>query len=190
MALPMHEVQHFYAPDLESWRRWLEDNHEKEMSVWLVYDKGKNRTFTWQNIVEEALCYGWIDSRPGKVSDTQSKIYVSKRKPNSVWSKINKNNVERLINEGRMKPSGMQSITVARQNGSWDALNLSDNLVIPHELSELFETDTAARSNFERFSVGSKRNTLQWIYDAKTEKTKQQRIATTFNAAKENRRVK
>ena len=186
----MENVSHFYAKDRKSWRVWLEENHKKESAIWLVFDKGKGRTMSWQDIVEEALCYGWIDSRPGKVSETQSKIYISKRKPKSVWSKINKQNVEKLIKEGLMQPSGLASIETAKLNGSWSALDLSDKLIYPPELIDLFEKDGTAKVNFEKFPVGTKRNTLQWIYDAKTEVTQLKRIKQTVEAANENIRLR
>lgn len=186
----MDNVSHYYAKDRKSWRDWLEKNHDKEQSVWLVFDKGKERTMSWQDIVQEALCFGWIDSRPGKVSETQSKIYVSKRKPKSVWSKINKQHVEILISNGLMKPAGLKSIETAKNNGSWAALDLSDNLVYPPELTALFASDSIAKTHFESFPVGAKRNTLQWIYDAKTEETKLNRINQTYEAARANIRLR
>ena len=186
----MDNVEHFYAPNRENWHKWLDENHDTESAIWLVFDKGKNRTMSWQDIVEEALCYGWIDSRPGKVSDTQSKLYITKRKPKSVWSKINKLSAERLIKEGRMQPAGMASVDVAKRNGSWNALELSDNLIIPSELSLLFNSNKTAKNNFDSFPVGTRKNTLQWIYDAKTEPTRLRRIEQTFEAAKLNTRLR
>jgi uncharacterized protein YdeI (YjbR/CyaY-like superfamily) len=186
----MDKVQHFYASSRKEWREWLEQNHENESAVWLVFDKGPGRSMSWQDIVEEALCFGWIDSRPGKVSETQSKIYVSKRKPKSVWSKINKEHVKRLINQGLMTPAGIKSIEISKSNGSWNALDLSDNLVYPSELKDIFKADQTAKTNFENFPVGTVRNTLQWIYDAKTQETRLKRIQQTFQAAKENIRMR
>lgn len=186
----MDDVQHFYAKDRKSWRNWLEKNHEKENAVWLVFDKGKDRAMSWEDIVQEALCFGWIDSRPGKVSDTQSKIYVSKRKPKSVWSKINKQHVEALIQSGLMQPAGLKAVAVAKNNGAWNALDLSDNLVYPTELNDLFNSNPDARTNFEAFPEGTKRNTLQWIYDAKTTATKMKRINQVVEAAAENTRLR
>lgn len=186
----MNEAPHFYAKNRKSWRVWLEKNHDKERAVWLVYDKGNNRSMSWQDIVQEALCYGWIDSRPGKVSETQSKIYVSKRKPKSVWSKINKRHVELLVKEGLMQPAGLASIKRAKQNGSWNALDLSDNMVYPAELIELFNKNDTAKKNFDNFPPGTRRNTLQWIYDAKTEGTKRKRIQQIVEAAQENIRLR
>lgn len=186
----MDNVEHFYAKDRKSWRRWLELNHNTKTAVWLVYDKGASRTLSWPDIVQEALCFGWIDSRPGKVSDTQSKIYVSKRNPNSVWSKINKEHIEELINKGLMEPAGYSAIDIAKRNGSWNALDLSDALIYPEELKSMFAQDELAENNFENFPVGSRRNTLQWIYDAKTEPTKTNRIKQVYEAVKQNTRLR
>lgn len=186
----MENVTHFYAKDRQSWRAWLAQHHQSERAVWLVFDKGKDRTMSWQDIVEEALCFGWIDSRPGKVSDTQSKIYISRRKPKSVWSKINKKSTERLIQQGLMTPAGLEAISVAKQNGSWGALDLSDNLVYPPRLTEMFSKDKTALVHFENFPVGARRNALQWIYDAKTELTQLKRITEVFEAAQKNERLR
>ena len=179
----MQDTPHFYARNRAEWRLWLKDHHVSDSAVWLVYDKGVNRTLSWADIVKEALCYGWIDSRPGKVSETQSKIYISKRRPKSVWSKINKTYVSELINEGLMQPAGRAAIDVAKQNGSWDALNLSDALVYPLELVEEFERFPIAAQNFESFPETSRRNTLQWIYDARTDQTRANRVEQVIGNA-------
>lgn len=186
----MDKVAHYYAKDRQSWRHWLDQNHQCETSIWLVFDKGKDRKLSWEDIVQEALCYGWIDSRPGKVSESQSKIYVSKRKPKSVWSKINKQHVDALIAQGLMQPAGLQAIEIAKANGSWVALDMSDNLVYPPELSRLFEDRPNAKDNFESFPVGSRRNTLQWIYDAKTDTTRTKRIQQVVDSANDNVRLR
>lgn len=186
----MENAPHFYAKDRATWRRWLADNHDSETAVWLVYDKGAARTLSWADIVQEALCFGWIDSRPGKVSDTQSKLYISKRKPKSVWSKINKGYVDELQVKGLLMPAGLAAIERAKLNGSWDALNNSDNLTIPPELAEAFTRDEQARINFDGFSESSRRNTLQWIYDAKTDETRMKRIEKIVQSAKDGVRLR
>ena len=140
----------------------------------------------WEDIVQESLCFGWIDSRPGKVSDTQSKIYVSKRKPKSVWSKINKAHIDKLTDAGLMAPAGLAAVKTAKQNGSWDTLNKSDNLEVPSELESLFAKNPTAKANYEAFSPSSKRIILQWIYDAKRDKTRLRRIQQTVELAAKN----
>lgn len=186
----MQNAPEFYAKDRSSWRQWLQDNHDKETAVWLIYDKGTARNLTWPELVQESLCFGWIDSRPGKVSDTQSKIYVSKRKPKSVWSKINKAYIEELVEKGLMTPAGMAAVEIGKENGSWDTLNNSDNLLYPPELEAMFADHPKARTNFDAFSHSKKRQILQWIYDAKTETTRENRVVQTVQSAERGEKVR
>lgn len=182
----MSEVVEFYAKDRAAWRKWLEQHHENENAVWLIFDKGKNRTLTWRDIVQESLCFGWIDSTAGTVSDSRSKLYVSKRKPKSGWSKINKAHVEELLENGMMDPAGQAAIDLAKQNGSWDALTKSDNLELPPKLIELFKKNLNAANNFDAFSNSAKRIILQWIYSARREETTEKRIEETVRLAEQN----
>ncbi len=186
----MEHVPHFYAKDRAEWREWLEAHHVSESAVRLVYDKGPGRKLHWADIVQEALCYGWIDSRPGKVSDTQSKLYITQRKPKSVWSKINKGYIDGLVASGLMQPAGQAAIDRAKENGAWSALNLSDDLVYPAGLITEFEQHPSARVNFESFSESSRRNALQWIYDAKMDTTRDARIAQIIEAAEQGIRLR
>jgi len=186
----MENTERFYAKDRATWRAWLEKHHDTEAAVWLVHDKGVHRQLTWREIVEEALCFGWIDGRANKVSDTQVMIYVSKRKPKSMWSKINKGYIDELIANGLMRPAGMAAIERGKLNGSWDVLNNSDNLIFPPELDEAFLKHPVALKNFEAFPPSSKRFTLQWIYDAKTDVTREKRIAQTIESAERNERIR
>ena len=182
----MEKAPHFYAKDRMAWSEWLAKNHFFFFFLLLVYDKGANRTIAWQDIVQEALCFGWIDSRPGKISDTQSKIYVCKRKPKSVWSKINKANIDELLANKQMMPAGLAAVKRAKENGSWDALNASDNLILPAELKSKFDKNPKALANYNAFSASTKRNTLQWIYDAKTDTTRTKRIDVVVDSAAQN----
>jgi len=186
----MENTPQFYAKDRAAWRQWLMKNHTTETSVWLVYDKAPFRTLTWQDIVQESLCFGWIDGRANKVSNTQSKIYLSKRKPKGVWSKINKAHVDLLIENGLMQPAGLAAIERAKVNGAWDALNNSDNLVYPPGLILHFKKYPSAKIHFDAFSNSSKRLILQWIYDAKTDTTRSNRIAQTVEHAERNEKVR
>ena len=186
----MNEAPIFYAKSREDWRNWLMQNHDKQKAVWLFYDKGTERKLSWQDIVQESLCFGWIDSKPGKVSDTQSKIYVSKRKPKSVWSKINKANIDYLIENNLMMPAGMESVRVAKENGSWDSLNKSDDLIVPCELDQLFMNNKTAQKYYESLSDSKKRNILSWIYSAKRPETYLNRINATFESCSNSRSPK
>lgn len=182
----MNDTPHFYAKNRADWRNWLSKNHDKEKSIWLVFDKGKNRTLSWEDIVQEALCFGWVDSRPGKVSETQSKLYLSRRNPKSAWSKINKDHVEKMQVQGLMTPAGQKVIDAAIKSGAWDRLNNSDNLIEPQELHKMLNDNPAARDNFNKFSTSSKKIILEWIYSAKREETKVNRIIKTVELAGQN----
>ncbi len=166
-------------------REWLEANHDKVSSAWLVYPKGKDRTIEMSEIVEQLLCFGWIDSVAGKVDENRSKIYISPRKPKSMWSKVNKARVEKLIKSGLMTKVGMDKVNLAKKTGTWDALNDVDNLVIPNDLKKEFQNYKDAEENFTNFSSSAKKVMLTWILSAKTEETRTKRIkAIAENAAK------
>lgn len=186
----MKDAPEFYAKDRADWRQWLIENHDTEKGVWLICDKGPARKLTWPEIVQEALCFGWIDGRANKVSDTQVKLYVSKRKPKGVWSKVNKAHVENLIASGLMMPTGLAAIERAKENGAWDALNNSDNLIYPPELESEFEKHPTARTNFEAFAPSYKRLMLQWIYDAKTDATRNNRVMQTVESADRGEKIR
>lgn len=176
-------VETFYAKDRAAWRDWLSKHHDMQQAVWLVYDKGAHRTLSYDDIVEEALCFGWVDSKPGTVSTTQSKLYLSKRKQRSAWSKSNKLRIEKLTESGLMRPAGLQAVAIAKQNGSWDALNKSDNFELPTELSTMLSANTAAKAFYDALSPSSKRIILEWIYSAKKEETRRARIIETVELA-------
>ena len=181
----MNNAPEFYAPDRPAWREWLETHHDSEQSVWLVFDKGPGRKLSYDEIVEEALCFGWVDSIPGKVSDTQSKLYVSRRKPKSAWSKANKDRIERLTAAGLMAPAGIAAVELAKSSGTWDALNASDRLEMPQELADLLDQHPKAQTFYEAMSPSSKKIILEWIYSAKTNATRTKRIVETVELAEQ-----
>ena len=118
--MPEKETQVFYPESQVAWRKWLEENHKTEQAVWLVfYNKSSPRaSISWSNAVDEALCFGWIDSKKIKIDPETSHQFFSKRKSKSTWSKINKDKVERLIEHGLMNEAGFLSIEIAKQNGA------------------------------------------------------------------------
>jgi uncharacterized protein YdeI (YjbR/CyaY-like superfamily) len=163
----------------QQWRRWLEKNHDKKQSIWLViYKKNANGTsISRSDALEEALCFGWIDSTARPIDDEQFMQSFTRRKPNSVWSKINKGNVQRLIAEGLMMPAGYESIEVAKQNGSWSILDDVEELVIPKDLVKEFKSQPGSKDYFMGLSKSVKKSMLQWIVLAKRPETRQKRIA-------------
>src|SRR4030095_2133007 len=122
------------------WRKWLEKNHSTSPGVWMIYYKKETgkRKFNMADAVEEALCFGWIDSIAQKLDNERTMQKFTPRKPKSVWSKINKQRIEKLIEQKLMTHTGMSKIEEAKKNGSWDTLNNADfhaeNNSLPKEL--------------------------------------------------------
>ncbi|WP_336790307.1 YdeI/OmpD-associated family protein [Paenibacillus sp. MMO-177] len=173
------------------WRAWLEANHASASSVWLIIykkDSGVPSVY-YDEAVDEALCFGWVDSKPNKRDDNSYYQFFAKRNPKSNWSKVNKGKIENLLQLGLMAPAGLAAIEAAKNNGTWDALNEVENMVIPDDLQHALEANTLAKSNFEKFPRSSKRMILEWILNAKRKETRQKRIEETVSLAEVNRRA-
>jgi uncharacterized protein YdeI (YjbR/CyaY-like superfamily) len=185
------EFQDFHPLSRQEWRDWLAENFDKSVGIWFVYFKKhtKKPFVTYEESVEEALCFGWIDSVARKFDEERSRLLFTPRMPKSVWSQPNKLRVERVIANGLMTEIGLQKIEKAKLDGSWDALNASDNLEIQEDLSKAFEANNIAFENFNKFTVGVKKVILSWIYGAKTAETRSKRIDKTISMAEKNLRV-
>lgn len=179
------------APDRESWRAWLEANHRSVAGAWLVYYKKESGvgSISYAEAVEEALCFGWVDSKPNVVDELRYKQWFARRKARSPWSKINKDRVERMIAEGRMAPAGLAVVEEARDNGSWAAYDSVEDLAIPEDLASALADDPVAAGHFEAFPPSSKKNILWWLLSAKRPETRAQRVAETVRMAAENKRA-
>ncbi len=183
-----HQIQTFYAKDAKAWRKWLQKNHAKEMSVWLIIYKkesGKPSVY-YKEAVDEALCFGWIDSKPNKRDDESYYQFFAKRNPKSNWSTVNKTKVEKLIKEKRMAKAGLEAIEAAKQNGTWNALDEVDNSIVPEDLTKALLKNKIAQQNFEAFPKSSKKIILEWIHNAKKEETRLKRIKETVSLAAKN----
>jgi uncharacterized protein YdeI (YjbR/CyaY-like superfamily) len=184
------------APDVEpgslaAWRRWLRANHDTSDGVWLVLDKttAPRIRLTVSDAVDEALCWGWIDSLPRKVDDSRWKLWLAPRKPKSVWSKVNKTKLERLLAEGRVQPPGLAAIDRAKANGSWSSIDQAESLEIPEDLARALAAVPGARGHFDAFPPSVRRGILGWISGAKTSTTRNARVQKTATMAGENRRA-
>jgi uncharacterized protein YdeI (YjbR/CyaY-like superfamily) len=177
------------AADRAAWRSWLETHGETSAAVWLVYyKKGAGRpSITWSEAVEEALCFGWIDSKAKPIDDLRYRQYFSPRKPKSPWSTINKASVERLIADGLMREPGLRAIERAQANGSWSALDDVEALVIPDDLATAFAAAPGTREEFDRLSRTNRRIILHRIATAKRPETRARRIAAAVAAIAEDR---
>ncbi|MBF6595104.1 MAG: YdeI/OmpD-associated family protein [Thermaceae bacterium] len=184
-------VQQFFAHSREEWRVWLERNHTTSKGIWLVYNKktsGKHH-LSYDEQVEEALCFGWVDSRPGKLDDERSMLYFAPRKAKSGWSKPNKERVEKLIKAGLMAPAGLAKIEAAKKDGSWTKLDAVERLEVPPDLARALAKVENAEANFAAFPRSVKRAILEWIAQAKKPETRAKRIEETARLAGQNLRA-
>lgn len=174
----MSETSIFYPTSLAAWEEWLSKNHLSETAVWLVFHTKASGKFSlsWSEAVDVALCYGWIDSKKIKIDAETSHQFFSQRKPNSTWSKINKEKVRQLIESGQMKQAGYESIETAKRNGSWSILDEVEELIIPHDLKAEFDKYPESQAYFESLSKSVRKMLLQWLVLAKRPETRQQRI--------------
>ncbi len=172
------ESKSFHPKSRNAWRKWLEKNHDSEQSVWLIHTKMKEgkRTLTWSDSVDEALCFGWIDSIAKPIDEHTYKQFFSKRKPSSTWSKINKIKVKKLIEDGLMSEAGLKTIEIAKHNGTWSILDEVEELVIPKDLLKAFKAHAGSKAYFLSLSKSVRKMMLQWIVLAKRDETRQKRI--------------
>lgn len=183
--MPTKEIKTYYPKSQAHWRKWLEKNHVREDGVWMmIYKKDSNKpTITWGEAVEEALCFGWIDSIKKTLDDQCAVQFFSKRKPKGTWSKINKAKVEKLIAAEKMTDAGMACIEIAKQNGSWNLLDDVEELIIPKDLETAFRKNKGSRKYFQALSRSTQKAMLQWIALAKQPETRQRRISEIAESA-------
>jgi uncharacterized protein YdeI (YjbR/CyaY-like superfamily) len=174
----MKEAEVICPKNKNEWREWLELNHKKKDAVWVIFYKkhAPNFNLSWSESVDESLCFGWIDSTKKKIDNERFKQYFSKRKPKSNWSKVNKDKIKNLIDQGLMEEAGYKSIEVAKENGSWTILDSVENLEIPKDLMLQFLNHKGALEYFESLSKSNKKSLLYWVVSAKKKETRQKRI--------------
>lgn len=173
------------------WRHWLEEHHGSSPGIWLVTwkkDSGHPR-LPYDDIVEEALCFGWVDSLPRSLDAQRSANLLTPRKPASNWSRKNKERVERLTAAGLMHPAGLAAVAAAQANGKWSALDQVEDLTEPPDLAEALDAVPDARRHWDAFPRSARRAILEWIGNAKTEPTRQARVERTVADAAQDIRA-
>ena len=160
------------------WRAWLEANHGGSTGVWLVSWKRRTGkpTVSYEEAVEEALCFGWIDSVLNRLDDDRSMQWFAPRRPKSTWARTNKERVARLEAAGLMADAGRRAVELARANGSWESLDAIDALVVPDDLAAALAARPGAREQFDAASVSIRRMALAWVYQAKRPATRAARV--------------
>jgi uncharacterized protein YdeI (YjbR/CyaY-like superfamily) len=186
------EIETFYPPNRQAWRKWLQENHSDKQSIWVVMYKKDSGipSITWSDAVDEAICFGWIDSTKRPVDNEKSIQYFCRRKPTSTWSKINKAKVERLIAEGLMTKVGLDSVELAKQNGSWTILDDVEDLVIPTDLEKAFKTHKGLEAYYMNLSRSAKKMALHRLIMAKLPETRQKRINEMAEFARQKLKAK
>ena len=172
------ELKTFYAKDRKAWRKWLEKNHAKQPGVWLIYYKknsGKTRV-AYDEAVEEALCFGWIDSIMKPIDDEKFMQKFTPRKLKTVWSGLNKKRVEKLLARNLMTPAGLKIIESGKQNGSWTKLDHIENFEIPADLKKVFAKSKKAANWFQNLAPFKKKQVLYRLGNAKLPETRERRI--------------
>ena len=161
------------------WRSWLHENHATCDGVWLIYYRASTgkRRLSWENAVREALCFGWIDSKVKPIDDARYKQIFTPRKPQSVWSNINKQYIAELVKAELMTDAGLRAVDVAKKNGAWSLLEPVDALIIPDDLESALRGSERAREAYKALSTSEKRAVLYSLYSAKREDTRAKRLA-------------
>jgi uncharacterized protein YdeI (YjbR/CyaY-like superfamily) len=176
--MPPTPLKTYYARNRKAWRAWLQKHHATSPGIWLIYYKkesGKSRV-AYADAVEEALCFGWIDSTMRPLDEERFMQRFTPRKPKSVWSALNKSRVEKMISQGLMTPAGMAKIALAKQNGSWTSIDQVESLEIPPDLKKAFNKNKSAYKNFNNFSRSYRKQVLYRINSARLPATRVKRI--------------
>lgn len=173
----------------DQFRRWLEYHHEEEDGLWLVYYK-KNTgipSISYDEAVEEALCFGWIDSKVQTIDELRYKQIFTPRRAKSKWSNLNKKRIQMLTDAGLMTPAGMKAVDEGKQSGMWDkAYGPPNKVSLPDDLKSALRADPQAFENFNHFAPSYRRIFINWVQAAKREETRKSRIEKVVESSRKN----
>jgi len=181
-----------YMKTRGQWRSWLEKHHDREKELWLIfYKKHTGRTgLAYEEAVQEALCFGWIDGILKRIDDEKHTIRFSPRRKNSIWSQTNKKRVARMIAEMRMTEAGLAKVAAAKRNGQWENASVQrPTPEIPSELNQALAGNKAARENFENLAPSYRRQYIWWIAIAKRAETRRKRVVEAVRLLAENKKL-
>jgi len=189
MANKTHSYALVFAKDRKEWRKWLQKHHANAPGIWLGYYKKHTGepTVTYAEAVEEALCFGWIDTTSYPIDEMSYKQLFTPRKPKSSWSKLNKTRIEKMIAEGLMTAAGMAKIEAAKADGTWSKIDDVEEMILPPDLQKALNANKTAKKNFEAYSNTNKKYVLYWLRPKKDTEQRAQIIAEVVAAAAENK---
>ncbi|MBI5537333.1 MAG: YdeI/OmpD-associated family protein [Deltaproteobacteria bacterium] len=183
----------FFARDRAAWRRWLRANHGSKPEIWLIFFKKHvdKPCVSYDEAVEEALCFGWIDGTSHRVDDEKYAQRFSPRKLRSAWSPSNRQRVQSMIEQGLMTDAGLAAIEAAKKSGAWDKADWraqADQLKMPEDLHAALSRNKKARENFEAFAPSYRKLYLAWLLAAKREETRSKRVRIIVQRAADNKK--
>jgi uncharacterized protein YdeI (YjbR/CyaY-like superfamily) len=176
----------------DDWRAWLAQHHARATELWLMlYKKNSGKpTVSYDEAVEEALCFGWIDGVVKSIDAEKYAIRFSPRRSGSIWSEANKKRVKKMVEQGRMTEIGLAKVNAAKRNGEWDKAARRENPTsIPRELKQALEGNARAQHNFDALPPSQKKMYIYWIAEAKKEETRRRRSQVAVKLLKENERI-
>ncbi len=169
-------------PSRTDWREWLASNLDRQEGLWIVYRKKSSSLDgpVYDDLVEEALCFGWIDSQSRRVDADRMMQWFSPRRKGGLWSALNKNRIERLVRAGLMTEAGQARINEAKADGSWSQADEVDALVVPPDLQAALDDAPEATAAYQALTDSAKKQYLWWIHTAKRPATRANRIEETI----------
>jgi uncharacterized protein YdeI (YjbR/CyaY-like superfamily) len=184
----LEEKELLYFKNAQEWREWLHDNHHSSKGVHLIFYKvnSDQESMRWEEAVQVAICYGWIDSTVKRLDDERRRQMFTPRKDKSVWSKLNKTYIEQLIADNLMHESGLRKIEIAKQNGTWESLDAVESLQMPKDLEIAFSQNKIALDNYHGFSPSYRKSYLYWLNQAKRAETRKARITEIVSLCEQN----
>jgi uncharacterized protein YdeI (YjbR/CyaY-like superfamily) len=184
----MNEKELLYFKNDKEWRNWLHENHHLSTGVYLIFYKVSSEfeSMRWEEAVQVAICYGWIDATVKKIDDERRRQMFTPRNDKSVWSKLNKTYIEKLLQENLIHESGLKKIETAKKNGSWESLDAIENLEIPQDLELAFKLNKNAFENYNNFSPSYRKSYLYWLNQAKRDQTRASRIIEIISLCEQN----
>jgi uncharacterized protein YdeI (YjbR/CyaY-like superfamily) len=174
----MPDLKKFRPKSRAAWREWLDEHHATSQGIWLVFAKKHTglSTLSYEDAVQEAICFGWIDSLMKSIDDRFHMQMFTPRKPKSAWSATNKARLAKLIKAGVMTPAGLAAVAEAKKSGSWSAYAEVDKLTIPPELKRAFEANPDAKKNWPTYTPSAQRSFLHMVNNAKRPETREKNV--------------
>jgi len=185
-------MNQIYLKTRKEWRNWLTRHHHKSKGIWLVFYKkhtGKP-SLEYNDVVEESLCFGWIDSIIKKIDDEKYVRKITPRKPGSRWSELNRNRIKKLQKQGLMTEAGILAVTEAKKSGCWGQSSLPKiSFDIPKELENVLNKNNKAKTFFNQLAPSYQKQFIGWISEAKRQETKLRRIKESVDLLEQGRRL-